>query len=152
MINFALYQPDIALNTGAAIRLAACLGVPLHVIEPCGFPWDEKKIRRSGMDYVNSSPLHRHVNWNKFKESTSSQRIILLSTKADLPYTAFQFKHDDILMVGRESAGVPDDVHEAADARIIIPMHPGFRSLNVINSAAMVLGEALRQTNQFADL
>lgn len=145
-LTLALYQPDIPQNTGAAIRLCACLGVGLAIIEPCGFPWDDAKIRRSAMDYINSLTLARHCSYERFRNNAGTRRIILLTTKGEMAYTRFEFRPDDILMMGRESAGVPDDVHDGADARIIIPMQTGMRSLNVINAAAMVLGEALRQT------
>ena len=146
MIALALYQPDIPQNVGAAIRLCACLGCGLHIIEPCGFPWDVRKIRQSAMDYYDAARLERHGSWEKFREQRRG-RLVLLTTKGAVPYTDFTFQPDDILVAGRESAGVPEDVHNAADARLLIPMRPGFRSLNVINAAAMVLGEALRQTS-----
>jgi tRNA (cytidine/uridine-2'-O-)-methyltransferase len=143
-ITLALYQPDIPQNVGAAMRLCACIGCPLDIIEPCGFPWDERKIRQSAMDYYEAARLTRHGSWDKFREARQ-KRLILMTTKAALPYTDFTFQPGDILLAGRESAGVPDDVHNAADARIFIPMQPGLRSLNVINASAMILGEALRQ-------
>lgn len=150
-IHLALYQPDIPQNLGAAIRLCACLGVGMDVIEPCGFPWDDAKIRRSAMDYVNNITLTRHTGWDAFcalRARDEGRRVILLTTRGDMAYTGFSFRPGDILMTGRESAGVPDDVHNAATARIVIPMQPGLRSLNVINAAAMVLGEALRQIGE----
>lgn len=143
-MRLALYQPDIPQNVGAAMRLSACLGVPLDVIEPCGFLWDERKIRQSAMDYIEHLSLSRHISWEKFRESAQG-RIILLSTKAAVPYLDFQFQPGDTLLAGRESAGVPDFVHETVDARLFIPMQPGLRSLNVVNACTMVLGEALRQ-------
>jgi tRNA (cytidine/uridine-2'-O-)-methyltransferase len=143
-IRLALYQPDIPQNVGAAMRLCACLGCPLDIIEPCGFPWDERKIRQSAMDYFEAAAITRHTSWDKFRENKQG-RIILLTTKAAVPYTAIAFQPGDILLAGRESAGVPDDVHDAADARVLIPMKAGLRSLNVINACAMVMGEALRQ-------
>ncbi len=145
-ISLALYQPDIALNVGAAIRLCACLGTSLDIIEPCGFPWDERKIKRSAMDYVDLLDLNRHTSYTDFVKSCPQRRIILLTTKADLPYTDFEFKEGDILLAGRESAGVPEDIHQNAHARVGIPMQGKARSLNVINACAMVMGEALRQT------
>ena len=144
-MRLALYQPDIPQNAGAAMRLCACLGVGMDVIEPCGFLWDDKKIRRSAMDYIDGLDLVRHSSWDVFLAARTPARLILLTTRGDLPYTKHTFRPDDILLLGRESAGVPQDVHDRADARIIIPMMPGMRSLNVINAAAMVLGEALRQ-------
>lgn len=130
------------------MRLCACLGVDMAVIEPCGFVWDDKKIRRSGMDYAEGLALTRHPSWEGFSAARGENRIILLTTKGDTVYTDFRFQAGDILLTGRESAGVPEDIHNAADARIIIPMQPGMRSLNVINAAAMVVGEALRQLRE----
>ncbi len=151
MIRIALYQPDIPQNTGAAMRLCACLGVGLDVIEPCGFVWEDKKIRRSGMDYIESVDLIRHESWRAFSETYhTTNRLILMTTKATLPYTDFTFEDGDILLAGSESAGVPDHVAAAADSRIGIPMYNGLRSLNIINATAMVLGEALRQTGGFS--
>lgn len=147
-MRLALYQPDIPQNAGAAMRLCACLGVGMDVIEPCGFLWDDKKIKRSAMDYIAGLDLARHSGWESFLSARPGHRLVLLTTRGDLPYTAFTFAPGDILLTGRESAGVPDDVHGRADARLIIPMQPGMRSLNVINAAAMVLGEALRQTGR----
>ncbi len=152
LIHLALYQPDIPQNAGAAMRLCACLGAPLDIIEPCGFIWDDRKIRRAGMDYIDALDIQRHASWPAFIDSYQNRRrIILLTTKAQSAYTDFAFMPNDIILAGRESAGVPDDVHEAADERITIPMAPGMRSLNVVNAAAMVLGEALRQTNANAE-
>ncbi len=127
------------------MRMCACLGVGLDIIEPCGFPMDDAKLRRAAMDYIDHLDYARHASWNAFQAQKASRRIVLLSTKAAQPYTGFAFHADDILMVGRESAGVPDDVHNSVDARILVPMKPPLRSLNVAISAAMVLGEALRQ-------
>lgn len=145
-LHLALYQPDIPQNAGAAIRLCACLGATLDIIEPCGFPWDERKIKQSAMDYIGLCPITRHTSWracaNTYKDK---QRIILMTTKGATPYTEFEFRPDDILLAGRESAGVPDDVHNIADGRVFVPMAPNARSLNVINASAMILGEALRQ-------
>lgn len=151
MISIALYQPDIPQNVGAAMRLCACMGVKLHIIEPCGFVWDEKKIRRSGMDYVAEANLTRHTSWQKFTESQSG-RIILMTTKSDTSYTDFEFQDGDILLAGRESAGVPEQIHKAANARLAIPMHDGQRSLNIVTAAAMILGETLRQTGNLDNL
>ncbi len=147
MIKLALYQPDIPQNVGAAMRLCACLGVSLEIIEPCGFVWDERKIRQAGMDYIDKVTITRHGSWAQFLETNPGRRIVLMTTKADQPYTGFAFQDGDILLAGRESAGVPDDIHDSAHARIGIPMQGGLRSLNVVNAAAMILGEALRQTN-----
>ncbi|MFC7049632.1 tRNA (cytidine(34)-2'-O)-methyltransferase [Emcibacter nanhaiensis] len=150
MIQLALYQPDIPPNTGTIIRMAACLGVTVHIIEPCGFPFGEKSFRRAGMDYLDQSLVVRHRSWEDFLEAKpDSSRLLLLTTAGATPYTDCSFETDDILLLGRESAGVPEDIHTLADQRLLIPMTPDTRSLNVAVSAAMVLGEALRQTNQF---
>ncbi len=149
MTTLAFYQPDIPQNVGAGMRLCACLGVGLEVIEPCGFIWDERKIRQSAMDYYDASGLVRHSSWEKFHGIyKGKRRIVLLTTKAAQPHTGFAIAPDAALRLCRESAGVPDDVHDAAAARLTIPMRPGFRSLNVVNAAAIVLGEALRQENK----
>ncbi|MGB4107057.1 MAG: tRNA (cytidine(34)-2'-O)-methyltransferase [Alphaproteobacteria bacterium] len=145
--GIAMYQPDIPQNVGAMMRLAACTGVELHIIEPCGFPWDERKIRRSGLDYVDAMDYMRHESWAKFLENTVGRRLVLLTTKAAEPYYNFEFQGGDILLAGRESAGVPDEVHDAAHARLTIPMAGSARSLNVVNATSMVLGEAIRQIN-----
>jgi tRNA (cytidine/uridine-2'-O-)-methyltransferase len=148
-MRLALFEPDIPQNTGTLIRLGACLGVPIDIIEPCGFLWNEPKLRRAGMDYLEHAEVVRHASWPAFCAAQAGSRLVLLSTKAAEPYTDFAFQPSDILLLGRESAGVPDSVHAAAAARLIIPMRPGLRSLNVALSAAMVLGEALRQTGGF---
>ena len=145
-MRLALFQPDIPQNTGTLIRLGACLGVPVDIIEPCGFLWRDAKLKRAGMDYLDLAEVSRHASWEAFRAARAGSRMVLLTTKAAEPYTGFGFLPSDILVVGRESAGVPDAVHDAADARLIIPMRPGLRSLNVALAAAMVLGEALRQT------
>jgi len=147
MLRIALYQPDIAGNTGTILRLAACLGLGVDIIEPAGFDISDRNLKRSGMDYLASVALQRHVNWQRFDEwrKDGGRRLVLASTKAALPYTRFAFHPGDILLFGRESAGVPDHVHEAAEARILIPMVEGQRSINVAMSAAMIAGEALRQ-------
>ncbi|CDZ25299.1 tRNA (cytidine(34)-2'-O)-methyltransferase [Neorhizobium galegae] len=148
-LRIALYQPDIPGNTGTILRLAACLGLSVDIIEPAGFDISDRNLKRSGMDYLDSVTLTRHVNWQRFDEwrKATGRRVVLASTKAALPYTRFEFQPDDILLFGRESAGVPDHVHEAADARILIPMVEGQRSINVAMSAAMIAGEALRQND-----
>lgn len=143
-LRLAAFQPDIALNLGAMIRLAACFGVPIDVIEPCGFPFSVKALRRSAMDYADIADMTRHNDWDSF-QSQRQGRLILLSTKAAIPFWDFKFMAGDILMTGRESAGVPDDVHTAADAAVLIPMPGGGRSLNVAMSAGIVLSEAVRQ-------
>lgn len=151
MVSLALYQPDIPQNTGAALRLCACLDVGLHVIAPAGFDFSDRALRRAGMDYVALATLVRHRSWEDFEawRKESGARLILNTTRAAEPYTGFAFAADDILLFGRESVGAPDAVHTAADARIGIPMRAGLRSLNLTTAAAMVLGEALRQTGGF---
>ncbi|WEX75947.1 tRNA (cytidine(34)-2'-O)-methyltransferase [Sinorhizobium numidicum] len=147
-LRIALYQPDIPGNTGTILRLAACLGIAVDVIEPAGFDLSNRNLKRAGMDYLASVTLTRHITWERFeawRESTG-RRLVLASTKAAEPYTRFSFRSDDVLLFGRESAGVPDHVHDRADGRIIIPMAGGQRSLNVAISAAMIVGEAIRQT------
>ena len=148
IMKLAAYQPDIPQNTGALIRLCAAFGVPLNLIEPFGFLWDERKIRVAAMDYYDLVTLTRHASWDKFTESTKGQRIVLLTTKSSLPYTEFTFRPDDILLLGRESAGVPDAVHAAIPDHVTIPLAPNARSFNVAMAGAIVLAEALRQTNQ----
>jgi tRNA (cytidine/uridine-2'-O-)-methyltransferase len=148
MTRIALYQPDIPQNLGSMMRLCACMGAGLDIIEPCGFLWDERKIKQSAMDYFDKITIARHTSWDRFFDHYQGKsRIILMTTKTDMPYTAFKFQPEDILLAGRESAGVPENVHESAFARIGIPMKTGFRSLNIVNATAMVLGEALRQTD-----
>jgi tRNA (cytidine/uridine-2'-O-)-methyltransferase len=148
-----LYQPDIPQNAGALIRLGACLGVTVEIIEPCGFLFSDQGLKRAGMDYLDRANLVRHASWSAWLERKQSRsgRLVLLTTKATLAYTAFVFEADDTIMLGRESAGVPDEVHAAADARLRIPLAPGLRSINVAQAGAMVLGEALRQTNGFPE-
>ncbi len=148
-MDIAIFQPDQPQNTGTMLRLAACMDVPAHVIEPCGFPFSTKAFRRSAMDYADLVDLHHHADWQAFEDwrSGTGKRLVLLTTKADSAYTEFEFEPGDILIVGSESSGAPDFVHDRADARITIPMQPAARSINVAVSLAMVLGEALRQTN-----
>ena len=148
-IRIALYQPDIAGNTGTILRMAACLGLGVDIIEPAGFDSSDRNLRRAGMDYLEMAQLARHLDFARFEEwrRGDGRRLVLLSTKATLPYTKFDFADGDILLFGRESAGVPDSVHDAADARLVIPMRGGGRSLNVALAAAMVAGEALRQVD-----
>lgn len=148
-MHLALYQPDIPPNTGTIIRMAACLDVTVHIIEPCGFPFGEKSFKRAGMDYIDQSRIVRHTSWDAFLEKGPKGRVILLTTKSSQPYTEFDFLPDDILLLGRESAGVPQDVHETADHQLTIPLCQEARSLNIAVAAAMVMGEALRQNNQF---
>ena len=147
-IRIALYQPDIAGNTGTILRFAACLGLAVDIIEPAGFDISDRNLKRAGMDYLAAVALTRHVNWEHFEawRQASGRRLVLASTRAADPYTDFAYRPDDILLLGRESAGVPDRVHEIADGRVLIPMVEGQRSINVALSAAMICGEALRQT------
>ena len=144
----ALFQPDIPQNLGAALRLGACLDVPVHVIEPCGFPLSDKAIRRAAMDYGDPAQVTRHSGWADFA-AAGLGRIVLFTTRGATPLHDFRFEPNDVLLFGRESAGVPDEVQAAADARVIIPLSPGRRSFNVTVSAAIGLSEALRQTGQF---
>ena len=145
-----LYQPDIAANVGAVLRLGACLGVAVEVIEPCGFPFDMRLIRRVALDYIDHVELQRHVSWAAFQAAQEHEdnRLILLSTKGAIRYDKFIFQPDDTLLFGRESAGVPPEIGAAAAAGVRVPMVRGMRSLNVASTCAMVLGEALRQTDQ----
>lgn len=146
--RIALYQPDIPGNTGTILRAAACLGLAVDIIEPAGFDLSDRNLKRAGMDYLELAALTRHVTWARFEEQVrrDSRRLVLATTKGSLPYTDFTFGPNDTLLFGRESAGVPDAVHERADARIRIPMVDGVRSLNLALSVAMIAGEALRQT------
>lgn len=152
VMHLALYEPDIPQNLGAFIRLAACLAVPLHVIEPCGFPVDDKRIRRAAMDYYDLARFSRHASWDSFGRDRPAGRLVLLTTLGAQTFPDITFQSDDILLLGRESAGVPAAVHDAADVRVRIPLQAGARSLNVALAAAMVLSEALRQTRGFASL
>jgi len=151
MLALVLYQPDIPQNAGAIMRLCACLGVEVHVIEPAGFDLSDRALRRAGMDYLVHVRLMRHLSWHEFSgwRQQQGRRLVLLTTAADRTYTDFAYTDGDMLALGRESAGVPDAVHAAADARIRVPMIAGLRSLNVATAAAMVLGETLRQTDGF---
>ncbi len=151
MIRLALYQPDIPQNTGAMLRLGACLAVPIDIIEPCGFPLSDKSLRRVGMDYMDQVDLTIHNGWDAFcsRLDDRSVRLILLTTKADTSFTDFAYVSDDVILMGRESAGVPDDVRQRANACLKIPISAAARSLNVATAASMALGEALRQTGGF---
>lgn len=157
-MRLALYQPDIPQNAGTILRLAACMGVGVDVIGPAGFDFSDRNLRRAGLDYLDHVEIRRHVSFAAYlagrrvgtaPESTDAPvpgRLILLTTAGDIAYPAFRFAAADTLLLGRESAGAPPDVHAAADARVRIPLRPGLRSLNIAVAAAMVLGEALRQT------
>ena len=146
-MRIALFQPDIPGNTGTIIRTAACLGLGVDIIAPAGFDFSDRALKRSGMDYVELASVTRHDDWQAFEawRKTEGRRLALFTTRGAQPYTAFTFRPGDILLFGRESAGAPDHVHEAADARLFIPMAPGRRSLNLAVSAAMAAGEAMRQ-------
>jgi tRNA (cytidine/uridine-2'-O-)-methyltransferase len=148
-MRLALYQPDIAQNTGTILRLAACMGVSVDLIEPCGFPFDDRRLRRSGMDYLDQVDLIRHSSWQAYRDIERSGRLVLLTTKGDSVFPEVTFRPTDTLLLGQESAGVPEEVQEAADLRLRIPLLPGMRSINVALAAAMVLSEALRQTKGF---
>ncbi|MEH3144134.1 MAG: tRNA (cytidine(34)-2'-O)-methyltransferase [Methylobacterium frigidaeris] len=152
MLRLALYQPDIPQNTGTMLRLAACLGAAVEIIEPAGFDTSDRHLRRSGLDYLDHVAITRHRSWTAFADwrAQAGVRLVLATTAGALPYTAFGFRDGDCLLVGRESAGVPDAVHAAADARVAIPLRAGMRSLNVAVAAGMILGEAMRQVGGFA--
>lgn len=153
-MRLALFQPDIPQNTGTMLRLGACVDVALDIIEPCGFVFSEKALKRAGMDYLDLVSYRRHNSWVEFLQYRQEHpeeygRLVLLTTHATETYYDFEFKENDILLLGRESAGVPEEVHQTVDARLLIPMNEKARSINVAVSAVMVLGEALRQTNSF---
>ena len=150
-MRLALYEPDIPQNTGAILRLAACCGVAVDLIEPFGFLWEDRRLKRAGMDYLDRVELTRHASRAKFRATPDIGRLVLLTTRGTTPYHRFAFQADDTLLFGRESSGVPEAVHQAADARIVLPLKPGLRSLNVALAAAMVLGEALRQTGKLPE-
>jgi tRNA (cytidine/uridine-2'-O-)-methyltransferase len=149
-MHIALFQPDIPQNTGTILRLCACLGAAAHIIEPAGFPISDRHFRRAGMDYLDHVDLNRHDSWSKFEEwrNEAGSRLVLFTTRAAGSYLDFRYESNDILLFGRESAGVTDEVVAAADARLVIPIRPGLRSLNVAMAVAMALGEALRQTER----
>jgi tRNA (cytidine/uridine-2'-O-)-methyltransferase len=148
-MRLALFEPDIPQNTGTLMRLCACLKVPLDIIEPCGFLLSDKNLRRAGMDYLGHLDLTRHLDWNAFKQAAAGKRLVLMSTKSSGSFLDFTFRSDDILIAGRESAGVPEPVHQQCAARVKIPMIAEARSLNVALAAGIVLGEALRQTGGY---
>jgi len=150
-MRLALFQPDIPQNLGAALRLGACLGVPVDVIEPCGFPFSDRAVRRAAMDYAERAEIVRHVSWARFLEdpARAQGRLLLFTTRGAEPFHSFRYRPGDVLLFGCESAGAPDEVHAAAQARLFIPLAAGARSLNVVNAAAMALTEALRQTAGF---
>jgi tRNA (cytidine/uridine-2'-O-)-methyltransferase len=146
-MRIALYQPDIPQNAGTILRLAACLGVEAHIIEPAGFPTSDRAFRRAGMDYLDRVAIVRHANWTAFElwRRSAGSRLVLFTTRASVSYLDHAFRPDDVLLFGRESSGVPGEVHNAADVRLLIPMREGLRSLNVAVAAAMAVGEAMRQ-------
>jgi len=150
-VALALYQPDIAQNAGTLIRLAACLGAEIHIIEPAGFDASDRNLRRAGMDYLARAAVTRHLCWEAFRVrmQTEGRRLVLMTTAGAAAHTDFAFRAGDVILLGRESAGVPDAVHAAADARLRIPMRRGLRSLNVAVAGAIAFGEALRQTGGF---
>ena len=153
-MRLVLFQPDIAQNTGTMMRLCACVDMGIDIIEPCGFIFNDKAMRRAGMDYLDMVDYRRHASWDdflKYHENNSDEygRIVLMTTKASVPYIDFEFLENDVILMGRESAGVPDEVHNTADARVVIPMNEKARSINVAVSATMVLGEAMRQCGLF---
>jgi len=150
-MHIALYQPDIAANAGTILRLAACLGIAAHIIEPAGFPTSDRAFRRAGMDYLDRVTLTRHDSWAAFERwrRREALSLALFTTQAARPYLEHTFRPAEVLLFGRESSGVPEEVHAAADARLVIPMRPGLRSLNVAMACASFVGEALRQTNRF---
>lgn len=145
-LRLALFQPDIAQNVGAAIRLSACLGICLEVIEPCAFPLDDRRLRRAALDYGTGAGVRRHDSFDAFQASIAPARLILMTTRGDRSFLDHRFDADDVILMGSESSGAPPVVHQAAAARLRIPLAPGLRSLNVVTAAAMVLAEGLRQT------
>ena len=151
-MRLALYQPDIPQNTGTILRLAACLGVAVDVIGPTGFDMTDRALKRAGLDYLAAVEIARHISFAAFLADRRPGRLILLSTHGDVGHTAFAFRPDDTLLLGRESAGVPEEVHARADARVAIPIRAGLRSLNIAVAAAIALGEALRQTDAYPPL
>jgi tRNA (cytidine/uridine-2'-O-)-methyltransferase len=151
-MRLALYEPDIPQNAGAILRLGACLGVGIDIIEPCGFVLGDRRMRRAGLDYAALASLARHASWQAYLAARPPGRILLLTTAGDAAYHRFAYRAGDTLLLGRESAGVPEAVHRAADARIRVPLRPGLRSLNVALAAAIVLGEALRQTGGLPEM
>ncbi len=143
--RITLFQPDIPGNTGTILRTAACLGFAVDLVEPAGFDVSDRNLQRAGMDYLEMATLTRHVNWDAFVSTLKGRRLVIASTKAAQNYTAFEFAHNDTLLFGRESAGLPEHVHRMANAAILIPMQPNTRSLNLAVSVAMIAGEAKRQ-------
>lgn len=149
-MRLALHQPEIAGNVGAVLRLCACLATPVDLIEPLGFVWDDRRVARAGMDYIDHVSVTRHADWDAF-ERQAPGRIVLLTTKGATPFHDFAFAMDDVLLFGSEGSGVPDAVHARADARVVVPMAAGLRSLNLAVTAGIVLAEALRQTGSWPE-
>ena len=147
-MRLALYQPDQAGNVGAMLRLGACLGVPVDIIAPCGFPWSDRALKRAGMDYAEIAALTRHASWEDF-ERASAGRLVLLTTAGDVRLDRAEFRNDDVLLLGSESRGVPADIHARAAFRVRIPQVAGTRSLNIAVAAGIALAEALRQTKNW---
>jgi tRNA (cytidine/uridine-2'-O-)-methyltransferase len=147
-MNLALYQPEIPQNTGTLLRLGACLGVPIDIIEPCGFIWQDQKLRRAGMDYMDLAAVRRHPSWASFTKFYPERRIVLLDTQAETSYYDFSFQEDDILLLGQESVGIPPAIFQSLPDKVVIPMIRDCRSLNIAVAAAMVVGEALRQVRK----
>ncbi|MGB5482912.1 tRNA (cytidine(34)-2'-O)-methyltransferase [Parasphingorhabdus sp.] len=152
-MRIALYQPEIAGNLGTILRTCACLDVPVDIIEPCGFPFSDRSLKRAGMDYFDHVEYTRHADWDAFRKSVASRdaRIILLSSKAEQPHHGFAYRNSDILLFGSEGSGVPLTIHDQCDGRITIPMKADMRSLNLAVATGMALGEALRQTGQYPE-
>ncbi len=152
-VALALYQPDMAANAGAALRLAACLAVPMVIVEPCGFVWDGHRLRRAGLDYLDQARVTRLPSWSAFEawRHAASRRLVLLSTRGRHVHHAIHYRPGDVLLGGRESAGVPDEVHRSAELTVRVPIAAGARSLNMVTALAIVAGEALRQTGGFPD-
>ena len=151
-VRLALYQPEIPQNTGTLLRTAACLNLGVDIVEPCGFVFSDKHLKRAGMDYSDLATVVRHNDWDDFqavRQTQDGRRLVLLTTKGAVPYTEFSFHENDVLLLGNEGSGVPETVHKCVDARITVPMVPDMRSLNMAVAAVMVLGEALRQVSQF---
>ena len=150
-MELALYQPDQPQNTGTLLRLGACMGVKVHIIDPCGFAFSERALRRSAMDYIDHVDLMRHMDWEHFNQwrLENGKSLVLLTTKGATAYCDYQYQDNTILLLGQESLGAPDVVHQSCDGRVVIPMRAELRSLNIAVAASMVLGESLRQTNHF---
>ena len=150
-MRLVLYEPDIPQNTGAILRLAACLGIAADLIEPFGFLWEDRRLKRAGMDYLDLAQHVRHASWSRYCAARGGGRLVLLTTRGTIAYHRFAFRSDDNLLLGRESSGVPESVHAVVDARVAIPVRAPARSLNVALAASMVLGEAMRQTGQWPE-